>query len=108
MNDIPLRWQDLPLGGLIVQAGNAVEYETGGWRALRPVINWTKTPQMKACTKCLTCWLFCPESAMLVDDGQFVGVDLDPCKGCGLCAETCPAKCITMVPESQFAAEVAR
>jgi len=109
MNEHPQRWQDLPLGGLIVEAGNAVEYQTGGWRALRPVINWDKTPTMKACTRCLTCWLYCPESAMIVRDGEFAGVDLDHCKGCGICARVCPVRCITLVEESQFqGAEVAR
>jgi 2-oxoacid:acceptor oxidoreductase delta subunit (pyruvate/2-ketoisovalerate family) len=99
------RWQDLPLGGLILDAGNAVEYLTGGWRAFRPVINWEKTPARKGCSKCLTCWLYCPESAMVVVDGQFQGVDLDHCKGCGICEQVCPTKCITMVEESRFVAQ---
>lgn len=109
MSHMGTRWQDLPLGGLIVQAGNAAEYETGGWRALRPIINWTATPTQKACSKCLICWLYCPESAMVVHEGEFKGVDLDHCKGCGICAEVCPPHCITMVDENQFpGAEVAR
>ncbi len=99
------RWQDLPIGGLIVTAGNSIQYQTGGWRAFRPVINWVKTPTMKACSKCLTCWLYCPESAMLVTDGEFVGVDLDHCKGCGICAEVCPVHCVAMVEESRFAGD---
>jgi pyruvate ferredoxin oxidoreductase delta subunit len=108
MSNIAPRWQDLPLGGLIVKAGNAVEYETGGWRAIRPIINWEKTPTMKACTKCLACWLYCPESAMIAVEGEFEGVDLDHCKGCGICAQVCPVKCITMVEEIKFTAEVSR
>ena len=96
------KWQDLPLGGIIPHAGNAIDYETGGWRAFRPVINWAKTPEMKACSKCLTCWLYCPESSMLAEDGVFTGVDLAHCKGCGICQQVCPAKCITMVEESKF------
>ena len=31
-------WRDLALGGLILEAGNAVEYATGDWRAFRPVL----------------------------------------------------------------------
>jgi 2-oxoacid:acceptor oxidoreductase delta subunit (pyruvate/2-ketoisovalerate family) len=108
MSNIGTRWQDLPLGGVILEAGNSVRYLTGGWRAFRPVINWVKTPTMRACSKCLTCWLYCPESAMIVDEGEFTGVDLDHCKGCGICVEVCPAKCITMVEESQFQKEAAR
>ena len=105
MSNNETRWQDLPLGGVIPTPGNAVEYDTGGWRAFRPVINWEKTPTQKACAKCLTCWLYCPESAMLVVEGEFKGVDLDHCKGCGICVQVCPSRCITMFPESQFAAQ---
>jgi 2-oxoacid:acceptor oxidoreductase delta subunit (pyruvate/2-ketoisovalerate family) len=103
MSDHAMRWQDLPLGGIITEAGNAIEYQTGGWRAFRPIINWEKTPTMKACSRCLTCWLYCPESAMIAVEGEFKGVDLDHCKGCGICAEVCPAKCITLVEEGKFA-----
>ncbi len=30
-----------------------------------------------------------------------VEIDLDYCKGCGICAEECPAKAIQMVREDQ-------
>jgi len=30
-----------------------------------------------------------------------VEIDLDYCKGCGVCAEECPAKAITMVREGE-------
>lgn len=99
------RWQDLPLGGVIITAGNAVDYLTGGWRAFRPVINWEETAAAKACVKCLTCWLYCPDSAMIVAEGDFRGVDLNHCKGCGICALVCPVKCISMAEESQFQTE---
>jgi 2-oxoacid:acceptor oxidoreductase delta subunit (pyruvate/2-ketoisovalerate family) len=93
-------WQDLPIGGLIVEAGNATQYLTGGWRAFRPVIDWER------CTNCLFCWLYCPDISMIVEDGEFKGVDLEHCKGCGICAEVCPVKCIEMHEESEFAEEV--
>ena len=99
MSKAETRWQDLPLGGVIVQAGNAVTYQTGGWRAFRPVIDWEKTPTTKGCTGCLICWLYCPDSAMIVVDGEFKGLNLYHCKGCGICAAVCPAQCITMVEE---------
>jgi pyruvate ferredoxin oxidoreductase delta subunit len=38
-----------------------------------------------------------------VSEERLIGVDLDHCKGCGICAEVCPAKCIVMLPEAEFA-----
>lgn len=96
------RWQDLPLGGLITTPGNSIDYNTGGWRSFRPVITWEKTDTTRGCSKCLTCWLYCPETSMVVENGEFKGVDLDHCKGCGICMELCPTKCISMVEESKF------
>ena len=29
-------WKEIPLGGLILEAGNAEKYKTGGWRTYRP------------------------------------------------------------------------
>ena len=28
-----------------------------------------------------------------------VVIDIDECKGCGLCVESCPPKCLQLVPE---------
>jgi 2-oxoacid:acceptor oxidoreductase delta subunit (pyruvate/2-ketoisovalerate family) len=99
MSDQEKNWQDLPLGGVIVQAGNAVDYPTGGWRAFRPRIEWKESPKAKGCTHCLVCWLYCPDSSMIVRDGELKGVDLEHCKGCGICARVCPVGCITMIEE---------
>jgi pyruvate ferredoxin oxidoreductase delta subunit len=79
-------WRDLPVGGLILEAGNAAAYRTGDWRAFRPVHG--EAP----CTHCFQCWLFCPDSSILVDveREQMTGFDLDHCKGCGICAAVCP------------------
>ena len=79
-------WRDIPIAGMILEAGNAVEYHTGGWRAFRPVFGEA------ACTHCFQCWLFCPDSSILVDaeEEKMLGFALDHCKGCGICAEVCP------------------
>ena len=79
-------WKDIPIGGMILEAGNAAEYHTGGWRAFRPVHGEA------ACTHCFQCWLFCPDSSILVDveNEKMAGFDLDHCKGCGICAMVCP------------------
>ena len=82
----PKTWQEIPIGGMILEAGNAVEYQTGGWRAFRPVRGEAD------CTHCFQCWLFCPDSSILVDaqNEKMAGFDLEHCKGCGLCAAVCP------------------
>jgi pyruvate ferredoxin oxidoreductase delta subunit len=82
----PKGWTDVPIGGMILEAGNSVEYHTGGWRAFRPVRGEAE------CTHCFQCWLFCPDSSILVDveNEKMVGFDLDHCKGCGICATVCP------------------
>lgn len=92
-------WQELPIGGLILEAGNAEQYNTGNWRAFRPIVDLQK------CTHCLFCWLYCPDVSILVENGEMVGVDYEHCKGCGICAAVCPPNCITMVPEGEFAEE---
>lgn len=84
-------WKEVPVGGLIVEAGNSIEYETGGWRTLCPEID------MKKCVHCMLCWLFCPDSSIVVENGRIKGVDLAHCKGCGICAQECPRQAIAMV-----------
>lgn len=89
-------WKDLPLGGIILEPGTAKKYKTGDWRSKRPI--WDKTK----CIQCLRCWIYCPDSSIKLKDGKVVGIDLDHCKGCGICAEECPAKpekAIKMVSE---------
>lgn len=89
-------YKDIPIGGKIVEPGNAEKYETGSWRTYRPVLNKEK------CKHCLFCWIYCPDSCILVKDGKMQGHDLRFCKGCGICARECPAKAIEMKPESEF------
>jgi len=86
-------WKEIPIGGLILKAGNASEYKTGGWRTFRPEKDETK------CINCLFCWMYCPDSSVKVKDGKQAGFDYDHCKGCGICAQVCPKKCIKMVKE---------
>ena len=86
-------WKEIPEGGLIVEPGNAREYNTGSWRSSRPIRDEEK------CTNCLICWIYCPDSSIIVKDNKIEEIDLKHCKGCGICATECPVKAIKMVPE---------
>lgn len=99
-------YTDLPRAGMIIAsdshehiyAGNAQDYNTGAWRADRPVWHADK------CIHCFRCFIFCPDSAITFDPEtrKITGHDYMHCKGCGLCAETCPDKvrAITMTKET--------
>ena len=80
-------------GAVILNPGNMIENETGGWRTQRPVVDMAK------CTHCLICWVFCPDGSIEVDGERLQSIDLAHCKGCGICAQECPTKCIEMVAE---------
>ena len=50
------------------------------------------------CFGCSECWRFCPDAVICERDGMFE-VNLDYCKGCGICANECPVKALIMIPE---------
>jgi len=91
-------WKELPKGGLITEAGSSEKYKTGDWRTERPIWDSEK------CIQCLICFIYCPDSAIKVENDKVTGVDYDHCKGCGICAEECPpkVKAYKMVSESEF------
>jgi NADPH-dependent glutamate synthase beta subunit-like oxidoreductase len=53
------------------------------------------------CFSCDNCYGVCPDNAVikLGRPGEEYLIDLDYCKGCGLCVSECPAGAIQMVPE---------
>lgn len=74
------------------KAGSMAESLSGlTWREQYPVIS-------AGCTSCLECTLFCPEGALFEGENT-VSVQLQLCKGCGICAVECKEKAITMIPE---------
>ena len=86
-------WKEIPIGGVIAKGGTAEEYNTGDWRTFKPVRDESK------CIHCMFCWVYCPDSSVLVKDGKMTGFDYEHCKGCGICASVCPKECITMEKE---------
>ena len=69
------------------------EIKTGSWRAFRPILDEEK------CNLCYFCWKFCPDAAILILEDGKIKIDLDYCKGCGICETECPKKAITLIPE---------
>ncbi len=87
------RWQDLPRAGLSTP-GSAAQSVTGDWRtAGKPVVDFPR------CVNCLLCWMYCPDSAIVLDGTTFSSVDYTVCKGCELCVEVCPVGAIQMGEE---------
>lgn len=67
--------------------------KTASWRSIRPVIIEEK------CKRCMICWKFCPEPAILPEDPPVI--DYDYCKGCGICIEECPFDAIVSEKEGK-------
>jgi len=82
-------------------AGPGDAGRTGSWRVERPVIDYSRcTPAKLGKHACHLCWLYCPDRTISKDiEPQ---IDLEYCKGCGICAEECPTKAIRMVAEEDF------
>ena len=53
------------------------------------------------CFSCDNCYGVCPDNAVLKPGppGEPYAIDLDYCKGCGICAAECPCGAIEMIPE---------
>ncbi len=81
--------------GFICNAGTSVEYITGGWRSMRPV--W----DADACTSCMLCWVVCPDSSIMAEDGTMTGIDYDHCKGCGVCVHECRFNALSFIREDE-------
>lgn len=74
------------------EPGSSIQNKTGSWRTERPVF------LHKTCTDCFLCVLVCPDG-VISGSNKIYDVDLDFCKGCGICAEECPVKDIVMERE---------
>lgn len=103
-------WKQIPIGGVITEAGNAKKFKTGAWRTKKQATDKSK------CINCMRCVVFCPDSAISVknladlSEAEKAAIKVktevvlgetnyDICKGCGICAEECPVKAIEMIKE---------
>jgi pyruvate ferredoxin oxidoreductase delta subunit len=83
-------YKDFIIGDRVIEPGSSEKFQTGDWSSFMPV--WDKSK----CIDCLTCWIFCPDNSILVEDGKFMGIKKTHCKGCGLCVKVCPKDVIKM------------
>lgn len=103
-------WKEIPVGGVITEAGSAKKFKTGAWRTKKPITDKSK------CTNCMRCVIYCPDAAISVKPLSSLSdaekaetkvktevvldrTNYDVCKGCGICAEECPVKAIEMQKE---------
>lgn len=88
----PSSFEEMPFGA--GYPGGHLVTTNAGYRTFSPKFDHEK------CIHCLFCFVYCPEGAICKDDTNLT-VDMDYCKGCGICANECPRKCIAMVREEE-------
>lgn len=69
------------------------------WRLIKPVFN------KDYCIDCQFCWIYCPDVSIIARDKKMIGVDMDHCKGCGICVEVCPTNPKSLLMFSEQADE---
>jgi len=78
--------------------------KTGEWRNSFPMIDQEKcTPSRQNKPACFLCWLYCPEA--VISKTVPVQINLEYCKGCGICSQVCPVQAITMINEEELNSE---
>ena len=82
-------WKEIAPAG--VCSKSSTEFLTGDWKTYMPLRD------LKKCTRCLLCALFCPDGAIYwYPDKADISFDYSYCKGCGICANQCPTDAIAM------------
>jgi Pyruvate/2-oxoacid:ferredoxin oxidoreductase delta subunit len=78
-------------------APKAEAKQEGIWDRERALKEAERCLSCGTCNLCLQCVSFCPDASIRLDEYETsVVVDLDHCKGCGICAHECPRGIITM------------
>lgn len=95
-------WIDLPLDDAAQAApdifipATSEAVPTGLWRTLRPVVD------REHCHRCVwICSTLCPDSVIHPDPEGYPEIDYRHCKGCLICATSCPSHAIRVVPEAE-------
>jgi len=76
-------------------SSNSFTASVADWRIEKPIFN------KDYCIDCQFCWIYCPDISIISRDKKMIGIDMDHCKGCGICVEVCPTnpKSLLMFPE---------
>jgi pyruvate ferredoxin oxidoreductase delta subunit len=74
---------------------NSFSASVADWRIEKPIF------AKDYCIDCQFCWIYCPDISIIARDKKMIGIDMDHCKGCGICVEVCPTnpKSLLMFPE---------
>ncbi|PIX31990.1 ferredoxin [Candidatus Bathyarchaeota archaeon CG_4_8_14_3_um_filter_42_8] len=94
MSSIPKTRKEMPLTPISYPTVGSMG-KTGSWRTFRPEVDYSK------CTRCMLCWVYCPDAAISCQEDNSPKIDYDYCKGCGICANECPVKAIAMHREEE-------
>jgi pyruvate ferredoxin oxidoreductase delta subunit len=107
IKEVYIEWCILP------EPGSAKAYKTGSWRVDRyPHFKYWKCqacpPGREECPDatanctvscsraCLLCWLTCPDDSIILENGVPAHIDMNYCKGCGICEKVCPRDAFEM------------
>ena len=78
-------------------AAEAESKQEGTWDRDRALQEAERCLSCGTCNLCLQCVSYCPDASIRPDGEKVaVAVDMDHCKGCGICAYECPRGVITM------------
>ncbi len=89
-----VKWPVLPVGK---RADNFDEI-IGSYEFSQAIEEAGRCFHCGSCDFCQTCWFFCPDVAIKTTSGE-IFIDLDYCKGCGICSSECPRGVIAMKEE---------
>ncbi len=76
------------------------EEVVGGLDASTALLEARRCLSCGNCFECDTCYGVCPDNAIIkLGSGKRYEINLEYCKGCGMCAEECPSGAIDMIKE---------
>lgn len=90
------------LSGIPGEPGAVLDFRelTPGFSAVDVMTEVTRCFNCGRCTGCWNCQVFCPDNAVRkTPDGLGFTIDLDYCKGCGICVAECPCGALILERE---------